>query len=56
MTLDITTYLPYLDDTDLSPSQKEAIIRTVWGLMESQVVQAFEQEPQESKPLPINKQ
>ncbi len=45
MRLDIDTYLPYLASMTLSLHQKEVIIQTVWGLMESQVLQAFDQHP-----------
>ena len=42
MILDVQQYLPYLEGMDLSDEQKEELIRTVWGLMESQVQQAFD--------------
>lgn len=41
MKLDVEKYLHHLDDPNLSREQKEQIIRTVWGFMESFVDQAF---------------
>jgi len=54
MTFDITHYLPYLDNTELSLTQKEEIIRTVWGLLENQVTQAFEVSALPDKSNPPN--
>ncbi len=45
MLLDIKKYLHYLDGLDLSPAQKEEVIRTVWGFMESSADQVFGQHP-----------
>ncbi len=41
MNLDIEKYLPLLEEPELSRERKEEIIRTVWGVMESQVDSAF---------------
>lgn len=41
MLLDIEKYMPYLAKFDISRVHKEEMIRTVWGLMESHVDQAF---------------
>ena len=45
MRLDIKKYLHYMDDLDLSQDQKEAYIRTIWGLMESSADKEFEVHP-----------
>jgi hypothetical protein len=45
MGLSLQKYFPYLDGLDMSAAEKEDIIRTVWGLMESQVDQAFGRHP-----------
>jgi hypothetical protein len=41
MKLDLEKYLPMADRFDMSLAQKEEMIRTIWGLMESCVDQAF---------------
>lgn len=41
MKLDIEKYLPMTSGLDMSRTQKEEMIRIVWGLMESCVDQAF---------------
>lgn len=41
MPLDLEKYLTYLDEFDLTRAQKIEVIRSVWGLMESCVDQAF---------------
>ena len=41
MVIDFEKYMPYLDEFDLSQDQKLALIRTVWGIMESQADQVF---------------
>jgi len=41
MKLDIDRYLPFLKGMDISQDQKISILHTVWGMMESQVDQAF---------------
>jgi len=41
MNLDVKKYLPFLEELELSRERKEEIIRTVWGIMESQVDLAF---------------
>ncbi len=41
MIIDFEKYMPYLDEFDLSQDQKLALIRTVWGIMESQADQVF---------------
>ena len=45
MNLDVEEYLPYLDDLDLSQEKKIEIIKTVYGLMQSQVDAAFGTHP-----------
>ena len=41
MLLDIKKYIHHIDQLDLSRTQKEEYMRTVWGLMESFVDQKF---------------
>jgi len=41
MILDSEKYLPFMEGLELSRERKEEIILTVWGIMESQVDQAF---------------
>jgi len=41
MVLDIEDYLYHLEGLNLTLEEKEEIIRTVWGLMESVVDKAF---------------
>lgn len=41
MNLKLDKYLPFIEDIDAPLSDKEAMLRTVWGIMESQVDQAF---------------
>lgn len=48
MNFDLDKYLPFLDEIDLPLSQKEEMLRTVWGMMESQVDQAFGVHPVQS--------
>jgi len=45
MRLDIEKYLHYMDDLDLSQDQKEAYIRTIWGIMESSTDKEFKLHP-----------
>ncbi len=41
MNFDLEHYLPFLEGVDATLLQKEEMLRTVWGMMESQVDQAF---------------
>ncbi len=41
MILDIQLYMPLVARLDLTEAEKEHMIRTVWGIMESYVDQAF---------------
>ena len=41
MHLNIKKYQHYIDHLDLTQRQKEQFIKTVWGMMESSVDQAF---------------
>ena len=45
MILNIETYMPYMDGLDMPHEQKVETIRTVWGIMEASVDQAFGNHP-----------
>lgn len=45
MILDIEKYLPHLERFDLSREEKESVLRTLWGIVESCVNQAFQKHP-----------
>ncbi len=45
MLLDIKKYLHHVENFDLSRAQKEELIRTVWGIMESGADKTFGQHP-----------
>ena len=58
MTFDLEKYLPFLEGIDAPLSHKEEMLRSVWGIMESQVDQAFGLHPvqcckQSKKTLPM---
>ena len=41
MNFELDKYLPFMEGIDAPLSHKEEMLRTVWGIMESQVDQAF---------------
>lgn len=45
MKFELEKYLPLMEGLDASMQQKEEMLRTVWGMMESQVDQAFGMHP-----------
>ncbi|MGH1439774.1 MAG: hypothetical protein ACRBBR_06660 [Cellvibrionaceae bacterium] len=45
MNLDIEEYLPLLKNHNISPEQKEIIIRTIWSFAEAMVDEAFNVHP-----------
>jgi len=49
MLLDIEKYKHHVEKLDMSKAQKEELMRTVWGIMESSVERAFEGESAEQR-------
>jgi phage gpG-like protein len=54
MLFDIKKYMHHFERLDLSRAQKEELMRTVWGLMESSVDQVFEQHPVQHCRKPVS--
>ncbi|SEN51886.1 hypothetical protein [Nitrosomonas marina] len=54
MLLDIEKYKHHVEKLDMSKAQKEELMRTVWGIMESSVDQAFEEEFEQQSRQPVS--
>ena len=54
MLLDIEKYKHHVEKLDMNKAHKEELMRTVWGIMESSVDQAFAEESEQQYRQPVS--